>query len=104
MLYFAEIVPTRNGLHNPQNTLSLNLVGTAPSFAFFYVLQSDQNVVPVAAGGTVTFPATLINTNAQANFDISNTGSGAGQIKDVSLISWGTAFKLQAKPLFPIQL
>jgi hypothetical protein len=101
---FAETVPTSFGLQTFQNSISLNLIGTAPSFAFSYILQSDQNVVPVAAGGTITFPATLINTNAQANFDISNTGSGAGQIKDVSLISGGPAFKLQAKPLFPIQL
>jgi hypothetical protein len=102
---FAETLPTSFGLQTFQNSISLNLVGTAPSFTFGYILQSDQNFVPVAAGGAITFPATLINTNAQANFDISNTGSGAGEIKNVSLVAGSSpAFKLQGLTLFPASL
>jgi hypothetical protein len=102
---FIEIVPSGSGLQNLQNSISLNLIGTAPSFTFSYILQSDQNVIPVAPGGTIPFPATLINTSAQANFDISNTGSGAGQIKNVSLVAGSSsAFKLQGLNLFPQSL
>src|SRR5579864_6066522 len=99
---FVEIVPSGTGLQNLQNTLTLNLIGTAPSFAFSYVLQSDLNAVPLAPGDTIKFPATLINTSAQANFDITNTGTGTGFIKNVSLLAGSSsAFALKGLPLFP---
>jgi len=102
---FAETLPTGAGLQTFQNSITLNLQGTAPSFAFSYVLQTDLNAHQVAPGDSITFPATLINTSAQANFDMTNTGSGAGQIKLVSLLAGSSpAFKLQALPLFPITL
>lgn len=102
---FVEIVPSGTGLQNLQNSLTLNLIGSAPSFTFSYVLQSDLVTTPVAPGGTITFPATLINTSAQANFDVTNTGSGNGQISNVSLLAGSSsAFKLQALPLFPFPL
>jgi len=99
---FMEIVPSGTGLQNLQNSLTLNLIGTAPSFAFSYVLQSDLNAIPLAPGDTIKFPATLINTSAQANFDITNTGTGTGFIKSVSLLAGSSsAFALKGLPLFP---
>ena len=99
---YTENIPTNVGIQPLQGSITLNLIGTAPSFSFSYALQSDQNVTPVQPGGAITFPATLINTTAQAQFNITNTGSGAGQIKDVSLVAGSSPnFKLQSKPLFP---
>lgn len=101
-LPFTETVATGN---NPPVTtasqISLSLQGTAPSFVLSYLLQTDQNVVPLQPGGAILFAPTLINTTAQANLNVSNLGSGAGQITNVSLIS-GTAFKLVGLPLFPV--
>ncbi len=105
VLPFLETVPTTVGLQSGQGSITLNLVGTAPSFAFSYILQSDLNTVPLAPSGTIAFPATLVNTSAQASFNITNNGSGAGQIKNVALLSGSSpAFKLQATPLFPAGL
>lgn len=85
------------------NQISLNLQGTAPSFVLSYVLQADLNVVPLQPGGTIPFPDTLINTASQANLNITNVGSGAGRISDIT-ISGSQAFKIVGKPLLPLTL
>ena len=86
------------------NTITLLFVGQAPSFTLSYILQSDNNVVPIAPGGTIPFPGTILNTTAQAQLNITNTGSGPGTITDISLVSGGPNFKLSGLPLFPFTL
>ena len=105
VLPFLETVPTTVGLQSAQNSITLNFIGTAPSFTFSYVLQSNLNSVPIQPGGTIAFPASLVNTPAQAAFVITNSGSGAGQITAVSLLPGSSpAFKLQATPGLPANL
>jgi len=105
VLPFLETVPTTVGLQSAQNSITLNFIGTAPSFAFSYVLQSNLNSVPIQPGGTIAFPATLVNAAAQAAFVITNSGSGAGQITGVSLLPGSSpAFQLQATPGLPANL
>ena len=92
-------VETVSGTSNA-NTISLALQGTAPSFALSYVLQTDQNVVPLQSGGLIPFAPTLVGTTAQAALDIINVGSGPGNVTGIS-ISGSAAFKLQEIPLLP---
>ncbi|MCS7316188.1 MAG: choice-of-anchor D domain-containing protein, partial [Bryobacteraceae bacterium] len=79
--------------------ITINLVGTAPEFAFSYV-PPGGNATPVAAGGTVTFPATALNSTATATFVITNRGSGAGLVN--SIRAAGDAFQLAGLPLPPV--
>src|SRR5882672_1516027 len=51
-------------------SINLTLQGTAPSFVLSYILRSEQNVVTLAPGGSIVFPAIPINTTAQATFNI----------------------------------
>jgi hypothetical protein len=102
-LPFTETNSTTNPPTVTQSQISLNLQGTAPSFVLSYILQADLNVVALQPGGTVPFPDTLINTTSQANLNITNIGSGAGQINDVELTG-SAAFKLSGKPLLPINV
>jgi len=99
-LPFTETTFTTNPATVTQNQISLNLQGTAPSFVLSYVLQSTLNTVPLQAGGTILFPPTLINTLSQANLNITNVGSGPGQVTNVTLTG-SPAFTLVGLPLFP---
>ena len=102
---FVEELNTSSGQVNSANSITVNLIGTAPSFTFSYILQSDLNTVPLQPNGTLAFPATLLNTPAQADFNITNTGSGAGVINGIALVAGSSpAFKLQATPAFPAGL
>jgi len=87
-----------------QNAIVLSLQGSAPAFTLSYVLQADNNVVQIPPGGTIPFDPTQIKTTAQAELNITNTGSGAGVITGVSLTAGGPIFKLQGTPLFPFNL
>ena len=100
-LPFTETTSSTNPPTTSRGQISLNLQGTAPSFVLSYVLQSDLNTVPLQPGGTIPFPDTLINTTSSANLNVTNTGSGPGQITDVTLTG-SPAFKLVGKPLFPV--
>ena len=83
-------------------SIHLSLTGTASSIVLSYVLQSDQNVVPLQPGQTIVFPATPIKTTAQATLNLTNRGSGAGTITGISIT--GSAFRLAGLPLFPFTL
>jgi len=69
------------------------------NFTFSYVLAVNQNVVPLQAGGIITFPPTPLNSISQAALDITNTG-GPAQVQNVSIS--GSAFSLQGLPAFPV--
>ncbi len=81
------------------NTITFSLQGTAPAFTLSYVLQTDQNVVPLLPGGTIPFTPTLVGATAQAALNITNTGSGTGTVTAIGIT--GTAFRLQGVPLLP---
>src|SRR5260370_19949385 len=102
-LPFSETTSATNPPTVSQNQITLNLQGAAPSFMLSYVLQSDLNVVPLQPGGTIPFPDTLINSTSQANLNITNVGSGAGQVTGVTKTG-SPAFTLVGLPLFPINL
>ena len=100
-LPFSETTFVTNPPIVSQNQISLNLQGTAPSFVLSYVLQSDLNTVPLAAGGAIPFPDTLINTTSQANLNVRNIGSGSGAVTNV-VKTGSPAFALIGVPLFPV--
>lgn len=75
-------------------TLSLN--GVAPEFAFSYT-PPGGNATLVEPGGTVTFPATAVDTTASASFVVTNRGSGPGVIGAVAVA--GAVFQLVGAPL-----
>lgn len=101
-LPFTETLPPAAGSTTPtQNLGDINFVlqGSTPSFTLSYILQTDQNVVPLQPGGTIPFKPTLINTTAQALLNITNLGTGPGQVTNITIT--GNAFKLAGLPLFP---
>ena len=51
---------------SPGGNINLQLQGLTPTFVASYVLQSDQNTVPLNPGGAIAFPVTPVNTTAQA--------------------------------------
>ena len=86
-----------------QSTIALPLVGTSPAFTLSYILQANNNVVPISPGGTIPFGPTQINTTALANLDITNTGSGPGNITGIAYPVTGV-FKVEGVPLTPFSL
>jgi hypothetical protein len=101
-LLFVETVPASVAGGSPTtntSAITLSLQGTAPSFVLSYVLQTNQNTVALQPGGSIVFPATPVGSTAQAAFDLTNTGSGAGTITAISITPG--AFSLTGLPLFP---
>jgi hypothetical protein len=103
-ILYAETVLNGGTLANPTytttpGTINLTLQGTTPSFVLSYLLPADQNVVPLPAGGTITFPPTPLSATTDATLNITNRGSGSGAIQNISLT--GAAFRLIGLPLFP---
>ena len=104
-LPYTEVVPasTAGGTATTNSSaINLALVGTAPNFVLSYFLQSDQNVISLADGGSIVFPATPVNATAQATLNLLNNGSGPGMVTGVSIT--GSAFKITGRPLFPLAL
>jgi len=87
------------GTTTNNGTITINLQGAAPSFTLSYILQTNQNVIPLQPGGTIPFPGTPVGTTAQAALNITNTGSGPGVVTGISIDSG--AFRLQGIPLLP---
>jgi hypothetical protein len=84
------------------NAISLTLQGTAPSLVLSYVLQTDQNVIPLQPGGAILFPPTLVNSVAQAALNLTNVGSGPGAVTSITIT--GSAYRLAGLPLLPLTL
>lgn len=84
------------------NAINLTLQGNAPSLVLSYVLQTDQNVIPLQPGGAILFPPTLVNSIAQAALNLTNVGSGPGAVTSITIA--GSAFRLAGLPLLPLTL
>jgi hypothetical protein len=82
-------------------TLAINLLGTVPEFTLAYVLQNEQNVINVSAGGTILFPATAVNTSTVATVIVLNRGSAPIDLRAISLTGTGTEFQVLGLPLLP---
>lgn len=78
------------------NSFSLNLVGTAPDFAFSYI-PAGGNTQPLVSGTTIRFPETAVDATANATLIVTNRGSGSGPIPSMS--ATGAAFQLVGAPL-----
>jgi len=77
----------------------VNLNGVVPNFTVNYILPPNNNVTPIADGGTVVFPPTLVKGTSTATILLANQGSGPGVINSISIS--GAAFQLQGLGLFP---
>jgi len=102
----VEVPYTEPGTATPtvSSAILLQFQGAAPAFTLTYVLQSDNNAVKISPGGTVPFGSTQLNTTANANVDINNTGSGPGVITGVTPPAAGSPFKVEGIPLLPYTL
>ncbi len=90
------------GATTNNGTITLNLIGTVPNLVVSYFLSSNGNVIPVPAGGTITFPPTLVKSTAQATVIISNRGSGTGVVNSLSVS--GKNFQPLGLPLTPFNI
>jgi hypothetical protein len=97
---YLEAVPTTSSTTTLiPGLIALNLTGTTPNLTVSYFLQSNGNVVPVAPGGVVQFPATLVGTTVAATVIISNSGSGPGSVSGIAVS--GTSFQPLGLPSQP---
>jgi hypothetical protein len=83
-------------------SITINVLGTAPSFVYSYVLQSTQNAVTLLPGAVAIFPPTQVATSAPAVFNITNNGTAAGVVSALS-ISTGP-FKFAGIPVLPFTI
>lgn len=76
--------------------------GANAQIVFSYALESDQNVVPVLAGGTIRFPDSPVGVEVGAAFQITNRSGVLASVSGVGIT--GNAFRLTGIPLFPVTL
>jgi hypothetical protein len=74
----------------------------APNYVISYIVQPAGNQTAVTNGGTMTFPATTIGNTATASFIVYNSGSGAGELTNVTIS--GAAYSVSGLPLLPSKL
>ncbi len=99
---FTETNPGTTGTPTTSsNAIVLILQGSSPSFILSYVLQSNLNVVQLAPGGTIPFGGVQVNATAVAQLNITNGGSGPGQVVGITPPPTGSPFKLTGIPLLP---
>ncbi|MBE0656230.1 MAG: choice-of-anchor D domain-containing protein [Bryobacteraceae bacterium] len=79
--------------------IGISLNGTAPEYSLAYTSALDGNTVVVAAGGTLEFIDTVLNSATAVPMALANRGSGTGQL--VSVATTGSAFSLASLPLLP---
>src|SRR6266542_1551669 len=65
-------------------SFTLNLVGTAPEFAFSYIPQGG-NATLIGQGGKIVYPVTSIDSTSSAVFVLTNRGSGAGNVGSIRI-------------------
>ncbi len=81
------------------SSVTLNLSGIAPDFAFSFIPQPGGNATLVQPGATVPFPVTAVNTTSEVVFVITNRGSGPGAVNAIT--GGGAGFELAGVPLLP---
>ncbi len=96
--------PSTTGGMPVQNAILLGLQGMTPQFSLFYVLQNQNNAIPLQNNGTIPFGAVQLNTTKSANLNIANTGSGDGVITAITTPPANSPFQVQGIPLFPYTL
>ena len=78
----------------------VNLTGTAPEFAYTYQVQPSGNTGLLAPGSTVQLPQTALNATASVLITLTNRGTGAGAVNNVSLKA-AQQFALAGVPFLP---
>ena len=73
-------------------SVPLSGTGTTSALTVAYTLPTNQNAVPLAAGGTLQFPPTALSTATTATVVVGNATSSPASIDSLSLI--GSAFQL----------
>lgn len=94
---YTEPGTTANPVVN--GAITLLFEGVAPNFTLDYFIQPNNNAIAISSGGTITFPATQLNTTATGGLQISNVGSGPGSIIGIALVSGSPVFQLTGTPL-----
>lgn len=88
------------GVAISNGVVTLNLIGTAPNIVVGQL--TSGSFVPVASGGTIQFPDTLVNATSTAVVNIVNSGSGAGMITSISVA--GAGYTVVGIPLLPANI
>ncbi len=86
------------GSNNVNYTFTLSGSGTSPNFVVQYKF-SDNNILTLTNGSTLTFPSVDVNGTSVASFAIFNQGTGSGPVSSVTVT--GSAFKLNGLPSLP---
>ncbi len=76
---------------------------TSPAtFSLSYIDPTTNNVVAVAAGGTVAFPSTNVGVNSSYVIIVRNQGPGTGFVSSISIA--GLSFQLTDVPQLPVSV
>ena len=101
-LRFTENTTSGTTTTSTPGLIVVDFAGTAPEYALSYALPIDNNYVPVASGGGITVPDTVLNSVTTVTLVFTNRGSGQGNIE--TMATTGGAFSLASTPLLPVQL
>jgi hypothetical protein len=105
--------PTQSGSYTGSFRIDLtgrSISGTltastaAATMSLAYVDPDTSNVVPLSAGGTLTFPNTVVNASTTITFQVANSGAGTGSITSVTLGASSPAFQLVSLPSLPLSV
>jgi hypothetical protein len=81
-------------------TLSASTASATLSLA--YSQPDTSNVIPLADGGTLTFPKTSLNATSTIALQVSNSGAGTGPVNSITLSADSSAaFQLVNLPTLP---
>jgi hypothetical protein len=85
-------------------TINAGLEGSTsnPEFSFAYIDPATNNVVPLAQDGTLTFPATVVDSSTNFAVLVRNQGVGTGFLNSAAIS--GAAFQLTDLPTLPLTI
>ena len=96
---FTETNPM-TGTTISNGIVTLNLLGTAPNIVVGQL--TSGSFVPLASGGTVQLPDTLLNATSSAIVNIVNSGSGPGIINSIAVA--GNGYTVVGVPALPANI
>lgn len=84
------------------SALTATVEGTTsnPQFSVSYIDPETNNVVPVAADGTLTFPGTVVESSTNLVVQLRNQGPGTGFLNAATVS--GEGFQLTDLPILPL--
>lgn len=105
--FTLNFAPTQPGAINGTLTIgssTFTVTATAIGSLLTYSYTNAASTITVAAGGTVIFQPTAVESTATVTFSIQNAGTSTAAISSINLAAASTIFSLQQLPSLPTNL